>query len=109
MIDIRAPQEPNAGGTFQDIRLIAQQHAAGTLARGAAQPRGHTEVVALLTGVLERARAAIAALEEAPAPTTPAGAETHARALAGQRDIERAYGELLLALSSACGAICGLA
>ena len=104
--EIRAPQEPNAGATFDSLRRVADQHAARVVAYGTGYAHGHAELVALLTGVVERARAAIAALEHAPAPSTPTGAETRARELAAQHDIERAYGELILAQSSACGDIC---
>lgn len=105
IIDIQAPQEPNARDTFDSLRLVAQQHAARTRASGAAQPRGHSELVALLTGTVQRAREAISVLEYTRAPTTPADADARVRELAAQRDIERAYGELLVALAASCGAI----
>ncbi len=103
--DIRAPQDPNAADTFNSLRLVTQQHAAGAATYGA-QRGGHADLVAAICRVLQPARAAIAVLEHAPTPTTPAGADARVRELAAQRDIERAYGELLSALTDACGTIC---
>lgn len=103
--DIQAPHEPNAADTFESLRLVAQRHVARA-STGAAQRGGHSDLLAAIARVLEPAREAVATLENAPLPTTPAGAETRARELAGCRDLARAYGELMSALTNACGATC---
>jgi hypothetical protein len=105
ILDIKPPQEPNAGGSFESLQMAVHRHAQSAIEMKAAQPHAHIKL--RVTIIAKVARAEMVAEElEAAKPTTPADVESRKRQLAEARDIERAHQELLTALHATCGATC---
>jgi len=105
ILDIQSPREPNAGGSFESLRMAVHQHAQSAVEMKAAQPQAHIKLSVTIIAEVARAEMVVEELEPA-SPTTPADVESRKRQLAEARDIERAHHELLTALHDTCGATC---
>jgi hypothetical protein len=105
ILDIQPPQEPNAGGSFESLRMTVHRHAQSAIEMKAAQPQAHIKLRVTIIAVVARAEMVEEELGAAN-PTTPTDVESRKRQLAEARDIERAHNELLTALHDTCGATC---
>jgi hypothetical protein len=105
ILDVAPPQEPNAAGSFESLRLAVHQHAARAVEMTAPQPGGHIGIRNTINVIVARAEMVEEELEAANA-TTPADVESRRRQLVEIRDLGRAHLELLAALQNTCGAIC---
>jgi hypothetical protein len=99
------PAEPNASDSFESLRAAVLRHVQLARHYARALPDSHVDLVQRIAAEAAAARATLISLG-ADGSATAADIDRLERRIREQRDVERAYAELLAALLADCGGQC---